>query len=88
MRPDGLLFADGHFWGAEYERTMTLIDVTLITPDKHKLGAHAPTEIAKARIRLVVESVFRSLKDQMHLERHLAETVAGFVQRMPNACSY
>lgn len=80
--PDSFLFADGGFWGAEYERTMSLIDVTLITPDKHKLGARPPTEIAKARIRLIVESVFSNLKRQMRLDQHLAKTVAGLTQRI------
>jgi hypothetical protein len=81
-QPDSFLFADGGFWGAEYERTMSLIDVTLITPDKHKLGARPPAEIPKARIRLVVESVFSNLKGQMRLDRHLAKTIAGLVQRI------
>jgi hypothetical protein len=80
--PDSFLFADGGFRGAEYERTMSLIDVTLITPDKHKLGARPPTEIAKARIRLIVESVFSNLKRQMRLDQHLAKTVAGLTQRI------
>jgi len=41
--PGAALFCDGGFWGAEYERTMSLIDVKLITPDKHKPGAaHRP----------------------------------------------
>jgi len=81
-QPDSLLFADGGFWGAEFERTMSLIDVTLITPDKHKLGARPASEIAKARIRLVVESVFSTLKGQMRLDQHLAKTLAGLVQRI------
>jgi len=79
---DSFLFADGGFWGAEYERTMSLINVTLITPDKHKLGARPPIEIAKARIRLVVESVFSNLKRQMRLDQHLAKTLAGLAQRI------
>jgi hypothetical protein len=81
-QPDSYLFADGGFWGAEYQRTMSLIDVRLITPDKHKLGARPPVEIAKARIRLVIESVFSNLKRQMHLDQHLAKTLAGLVQRI------
>jgi DDE family transposase len=81
-QPGSVLFADGGFWGAEYERTMSLIDVTLITPDKHKLGARPPAEIAKARIRLIVESVFSNLKGQMRLDHHLAKTIAGLVQRI------
>lgn len=56
--PGSLLFADGGFWGAEYNNTMELIDVQLITPDKHKLGQRPPGEIAKARIRLIIESLF------------------------------
>ena len=61
---------------------MSLIDVTLITPNKHKPGARPPTEIAKARIRLVAESVFSNLKGQMRLDQHLAKTLAGLIQRI------
>jgi hypothetical protein len=77
-----LLFADGGFWGTEYERTMELIDVQLITPAKHKLGQRPPSEITKARIRLVIESVFSNLKRQMRLEDHLAKTTPGLAQRI------
>ncbi|MGH2979092.1 MAG: IS982 family transposase [Solirubrobacterales bacterium] len=76
------LFADGGFWGGEYERTLELIDVQLVTPDKHKLGERPPAEIAKARIRLVIESVFSNLKGQMRLEDHLAKTIGGLAQRI------
>jgi Transposase DDE domain len=75
--PDSLLFADGGFWGAEYDSTMELIGIQLITPDKHKLGERPPSEIAKARIRLIIESVFSNLKRQMRLEDHLAKTSPG-----------
>jgi hypothetical protein len=81
-QPGSIVFADGGFWGAEYERTMGLIDVTLITPDKHKLGQRPPLEIAKTRIRLIVESVFSNLKGQMRLDHHLAKTLGGLVQRI------
>jgi Transposase DDE domain len=81
-QPDTVLFADGGFWGAEYERTMDLINVRLMTPDKHKLGARPAIEIAKASIRLVVESVFSTLKGQMRLDHHLAKTLTGLVQRI------
>jgi Transposase DDE domain len=80
--PHSVLFADGGFWGAEYQRTMDLIDVELITPDKHKLGQRPPGEIAKARIRLVIESVFSNLKRQMRLDDHLAKTLPGLAQRV------
>jgi hypothetical protein len=80
--PHSLLFADGGFWGAEYEHTMELIGIQLITPDKHKLGERPPSEIAKARIRLIIESVFSNLKRQMRLEDHLAKTTPGLAQRI------
>jgi hypothetical protein len=79
---DSALFADGGFWGAEYERSMELIGVELVTPDKHKLGERPPAELAKARVRLVIESVFSNLKRQMRLEDHLAKTLAGLAQRV------
>jgi Transposase DDE domain len=80
--PGSALFCDGGFWGAEYERTLELIDVQLVTPDKHKLGQRPPAEVAKARIRLVIESVFSNLKGQMRLEHHLAKTIGGLAQRV------
>lgn len=80
--PGSLLFADGGFWGRELDASLELIEVELVTPAKHKLGQRPDSEIAKARIRLVVESLFSNLKMQMRLERHLAKTVAGLVQRI------
>ena len=61
---------------------MELIDVELVTPDRHRLGERPGAEVAKARIRLVVESVFSNLKRQMRLEDHLAKTLPGLVQRI------
>jgi hypothetical protein len=80
--PGSVLFCDGGFWGAEYARQMKLISVELVTPAKHKLGARPPAEIAKARVRLVIESVFSNLKRQMRLEDHLAKTPGGLAQRI------
>lgn len=78
----GTWFADGGFWGREYDASMQLVGVRLITPDKHRLGQRPPSEIAKARIRLVIESVFSTLKRQMRLETHLAKTLPGLVARI------
>lgn len=77
-----ILFADGGFWGRELDASMDLIDVTLITPDKHRLGQRPASETAKARIRLVIESLFSNLKRQMRLQDHLAKTTPGLVQRI------
>src|SRR5665647_2362453 len=54
----------------------------LIVPDKHRLGERPPAEISKARSRLVIESVFATLKGQMRLEDHLAKTLPGLAQRI------
>jgi hypothetical protein len=80
--PGSVLFADKGFWGREYEASMNLIDVDIITPQRHRLGQRPPVEIAKARIRLVIESVFANLKGQMRLGAHLAKTLPGLVQRV------
>jgi hypothetical protein len=56
--------------------------VQLIVPDRHKPGQRPPTEIAKARIRLVIEPVFSTLKRQMRMEDHLAKTLPGLAQRV------
>jgi Transposase DDE domain len=80
--PGSVLFADKGFWGREYDTSMELIDVELVTPERHRLGQRPPGELAKARIRLVVESVFANLKRQMRLGEHLAKTIGGLVQRI------
>jgi|tagenome__1003787_1003787.scaffolds.fasta_scaffold20319591_1 hypothetical protein len=77
-----ILFADGGFWGREYDASMQLIDIELITPAKHKASQRPAAEIAKARIRLVIESVFATLKRQMGLQDHLAKTLGGLVARI------
>ena len=80
--PGTVLFADKGLWGAEYERTIELVSVALITPERHRLGERPPVEVLKATIRLVIESVFSNLKRQMRLEEHLAKTLGGLVQRV------
>jgi hypothetical protein len=77
-----VLFADGGFWGREYLASMQLIDIELITPAKHRVSQRPAAEVAKARIRLVIESVFATLKRQMGLETHLAKTLPGLVARI------
>ena len=77
-----VLFADKGLWGRELDASMELIGVRLITPERHRLGKRPPPELAKARIRLVIESLFSNLKRQMRLEQHLAKTPAGLAQRI------
>jgi hypothetical protein len=80
--PGTVLFADAGHRGREHHESLRLVGVELIVPDKHKLGQRPPAEIAKARIRLVIESVFSTLKRQMRIEDHLAKTLPGLAQRI------
>ena len=76
------LFADGGFWGREYLASMQLIDIELDHPGQAQARPAPAAEIAKARIRLVIESVFATLKRQMGLQDHLAKTLPGLVARI------
>ena len=80
--PDTILFADAGHRGKEHHQSLQLAGVELIVPDKHKLGERPAAEVEKARIRLVIESVFSTLKRQMRLEDHLAKTLPGLAQRV------
>jgi len=80
--PGSPLFADAGHRGREHHESLRLVGVELIVPDKHRLGERSPAEINKARIRLVIESVFATLKRQMRLEDHLAKTLPGLAQRI------
>jgi hypothetical protein len=80
--PGSLLFADAGHRGREHQESLRLVGVELIVPDKHRLGERPSAEVTKARIRLVIESVFATLKRQMRMENHLAKTLPGLAQRI------
>lgn len=80
--PGSVLFADAGHRGREHQASLQLAGVKLIVPEKHQLGQRPPAEIAKARIRLVIESLNSNLKRQMRLEQHLAKTITGLAQRV------
>jgi Transposase DDE domain len=80
--PGSRLFADAGHRGREYHESLHLVGIELIVPARHRLGERPPAEISKARIRLVIESVFATLKRQMRLEDHLAKTLLGLAQRI------
>ena len=69
-------------WSTPHHQSLQLVGVELIVPEQHRLGERPPAEITKARIRLVIESVFSTLKRQMRLEDHLAKTLPGLAQRV------
>jgi hypothetical protein len=80
--PGIVLFADAGHRGREHHNSLHLVGVQLIVPDKHKLGQRPESERIKARTRLVIESVFSTLKQQMRMEDHLAKTLPGLAQRI------
>lgn len=80
--PGTMLFADAGHRGREHQTSLQLVGVQLIIPDKHELGQRPQSEVTKARIRLVIESVFSTLKQQMRMEEHLAKTLPGLAQRI------
>jgi hypothetical protein len=80
--PGSLLFADAGHRGRGYCESLRLVGVELIVPARHRLGERPPAEVMKARIRLVIESVFATLKRQMRMEDHLAKTLPGLAQRI------
>jgi DDE family transposase len=76
------VIADKGFWGRDYSRRLAASGTRLLTPDKTRTPANERREHALASTRLVIESVFANLKEQMRLERHLARTPAGLALRI------
>ena len=77
-----IVVADKGFWGRDYARRLAADGTTLLTPDKTRTATNEHRERALASTRLVIESVFSNLKEQMRLERHLARTPAGLALRI------
>lgn len=77
-----VVVADKGFWGRSYARRLAASGTRLLTPDKTRTAANEQRERTLASTRLVIESVFANLKEQMRLERHRARTPAGLVLRI------
>ena len=77
-----VVIADKGFWGRDYARRLAATGTRLLTPAKTRTTANERRERALASTRLVIESVFSNLKEQMRLERHLARTPAGLALRI------
>src|SRR6266536_6285748 len=80
--PAAVVVADKGFWGRDYKARLAAAGTTLLAPDKTRTAANLGRERALASTRLVIESVFSNLKEQMRLERHLARTPAGLAVRI------
>jgi len=80
--PASTVIGDKGFWGRDYKTRLAASGTALLTPDKTRTAANLGRERALASTRLVIESVFSNLKEQMRLERHLARTPAGLAVRI------
>lgn len=76
------VIADKGLWGRAYNERMRCNEVELLTPARERTADNHGRERALASTRLVIESVFSNLKEQMRLERHLAKTPRGLAQRI------
>jgi len=77
-----VVVADKGFWGHEYAHRLAASGTRLLTPDRTRTDENELYEHALASTRLVIESVFSNLKEQMRLDRHLARTPAGLAVRI------
>jgi hypothetical protein len=80
--PATVVIGDKGFWGRDYAAQLAAAGTTLLTPTKTRTAANLERERALASKRLIIESVFSNLKEQMRLERHLARTPAGLAVRI------
>jgi len=80
--PSAVVVADKGFWGRDYQARLAADGTTLLTPDRTRTAANLARERTLASTRLVIESVFSNLKQQMRLEHHLARTPAGLALRI------
>lgn len=76
------VIADKGLRGRAYNERMRAGEVSLLTPVRERTAANRTRERALASARLVIESVFSNLKEQMRLARHLAKTPRGLAQRI------
>jgi hypothetical protein len=82
VEPGETVIADKGLWGRAYNERMTCNLVELLTPARERTAANHAREHALASTRLVIESVFSNLKEQMRLTRHHAKTPRGLAQRI------
>jgi Transposase DDE domain len=77
-----IVIGDKGFWGRGYATRLASAGTRLLTPAKTRTATNICRERALASTRLVIESVFSNLKQQMRLEHHLARTPAGLALRI------
>jgi hypothetical protein len=86
-QPGTVLFCDKGLWGRELNSTLQLIDVKLITPERHRLGQRPPSEVHQARIRLAIESLSPTSNARCASAITSPRPWPGPPSASPNACS-
>jgi hypothetical protein len=72
-----VVIAGKGLWGRAYHERMLCSEVEPLTPARERTTANRDRALASTR--LVIESVFSNLKEQMRLSRHLAKTPRGIL---------
>ena len=80
--PAEVVIADKGLWGRDYRKRLAADGTRCSHPTRTRTAANHGRERALASTRLVIESVFANLKEQMRLEHHLANTPAGLAVRI------
>ena len=80
-RPGQTLIADRHYYGAQFEATLTARRLRLLRParkgERERAGAHLFKPL-----RQTIESINQTFKGQLDLERHGGHTPAGVTVRV------
>ena len=80
-RPGQTLITDRHYYGAQFEATLTARRLRLLRParkgERERAGAHLFKPLRQA-----IESINQTFKGQLDLERHGGHTPAGVTSRV------
>jgi Transposase DDE domain len=80
-RPGQTLIGDKNYFGRDFERQLTELDIRLLRPRRKGEPPRAGAELFKP-LRQVIESVNESFKGQLDLEQHRGRTPAGVIARI------
>ena len=80
-RPGQTLIADKHYYGRDFETTLTRAGLRLLRPARKGEPQPAAQRFFKP-LRQTIESIFATGKDQLDLERHGGHTPTGVLVRI------
>ncbi len=79
--PGQTLIGDKNYFGREFERQLTELDIRLLRPRRKGEAERAGSELFKP-LRQIIESVNETFKGQLDLERHRGRTPGGLAVRV------